>query len=256
MRVSLCVCKLGTSVFLWAAVPMCVYTCLHPSLCFSLWVHIYEQVCKCMCECVLMWAYVCWYKYTSVYVWVLHTCVNMCFLYVQVCKCVLCMLIHVCAQGMNVCDMKRVTWECVEVCVWGNMYTGMWEHEHLWELCILDCVRAWAYMQWACINLVLWRFTWGCLWHAKVTLWSQVCPWNRGGYSSPEAKSCEVEFLSFDSFACLSKNEKAKDRVTMTEGSIDLFGNYAFQRNNLNHLMLLDWWPNVTMALANNCLLL
>lgn len=179
-----------------------------------------------------------------------------CVLYVQVCKCVLCMLIHVCAQGMNVCDMKRVTWECVEVCVWGNMYTGMWEHEHLWELCILDCVRAWAYMQWACINPVLWRFTWGCLWHAKVTLWSQVCPWNWGGYSSPEAKSCEVEFLSFDSFACLSKNEKAKDRVTMTEGSIDLFGNYAFQRNDLNHLMLLDWWPNVTMALANNCLLL
>lgn len=109
MCVSLCVCKLGTSVFLWAAVPMCVYTCLHPSLCFSLWVHIYEQVCKCMCECVLMWAYVCWYKCTSVYVWVLHTCVNMCF----------CM-----------CRYVNVSYACLYMCVHKVWMYVTWKESH------------------------------------------------------------------------------------------------------------------------------
>lgn len=101
--------------------------------------------------------------------------------YVFVCAGMYMCLMHaytcVCTRH-ELCEMKRVTWECAELCVWGNVYTGMWVHEHLWELCILDCVRAWAYMQWAHITLVLWRFTWGCLWYAKVTLWSQVCPWH------------------------------------------------------------------------------
>lgn len=145
MCVSLCVCKLGTSVFLWVAVPMCVYTCLHPSLCFSLWVHIYDQVCKCMCECVLMWAYICWYKYTSVSVWVLHTCVNMCFC--------MCRYVNVSYACLYMCVHKvwmYVTWKeshgnvqryvcqgiCTQVC--GNMstcgncaYLIVWGHGHI-----------------------------------------------------------------------------------------------------------------------------
>lgn len=78
--VSLCICKLGTSAFLWVCVPMCVYACLHPSLCFSLWVHIYEQVCKHMCECVLMWAGICINIYLSVCEYYMHVwiCVFAC----------------------------------------------------------------------------------------------------------------------------------------------------------------------------------
>lgn len=126
--VSLYICKLGTSVFLWVCVPMCVYACLHPSLCFSLWVHIYEQVCKRMCECVLMWAYICLYKYMSVYVWVLHTCVNMCFCmcrYVHVSYACLCMCMHktwIMWHEKSHMGMCRAM--CVRECL--HRYVGTW----------------------------------------------------------------------------------------------------------------------------------
>jgi hypothetical protein len=176
---------------------MCVYTCVHP-------LHIYEQVCEHRCSWVLMWTYVCWCKYRPVcvhcmqYERVLYVCINVC---------VLCTLIRVCAQDMKVCNMKGSMWRCAQarahmcvcVCVCVCACDGVWEDLHVGEwvsvgICLYEGMGVYA----VSVCQVLWRTTWGGLWCAKVTLWSQVCPWHpRRLFILWKSSPCETALLFF-----------------------------------------------------------